>query len=131
MRALITALSIAPLTLGLAACGGGDDKGGSDPPVTFHKGQPVKVSGHEYAFDPKTIVVDGGGGRTTIEFKNAGATAHNLKLVQGGKEVGGTGTFQGGRSESVTVDLKPGTYEMICTVGNHANLGMTGELTVK
>jgi uncharacterized cupredoxin-like copper-binding protein len=29
------------------------------------------------------------------------------------------------------VRLTPGTYEMLCTVGDHAELGMRGELEVK
>ncbi len=27
--------------------------------------------------------------------------------------------------------LEPGNYEMVCTVGDHAELGMTGELEVQ
>ena len=29
------------------------------------------------------------------------------------------------------IDLKPGTYELLCTVGDHAQLGMKGKLTVR
>jgi uncharacterized cupredoxin-like copper-binding protein len=31
----------------------------------------------------------------------------------------------------VRLRLEPGTYEMLCTVGDHAQLGMKGELTVR
>jgi plastocyanin len=66
-----------------------------------------------------------------LEFENAGSLAHNLRLVKDGQEVGGSPTFQGGETKSATVDLQPGTYEMLCTVGDHAQLGMKGKLTVK
>jgi plastocyanin len=131
MRTLFTALALTPLTLGLVACGGGDSKGSGGPTVTVPKGQPVHVKGHEYGFDPGTVVVEGGGGPTKIEFENDGSLAHNLRLMKDGQEVGGSPTFQGGETKSATVDLRPGTYEMLCTVGDHAQLGMKGKLTVK
>ena len=131
MRTLLTSLAIALLALGLAACGGDDDGGGGGPAVTFKKGQAVKVKGQEYKFDPGNVVVEGGGGTTTIEFENAGSLAHNLRIEKGSEDVGGSPTFQGGETKSATVDLAPGEYTMICTVGDHADLGMKGKLTVK
>ena len=41
-----------------------------------------------------------------------------------------TETIGPGESASVTVDLESGTYEMYCPIGNHRDLGMTGEVTV-
>ncbi len=131
MRTLITALALAPAALGLVACGGDDDDGGGGASATFQKGQPVKVAGKEYSFDPGNVTIEGGGGPTTIEFENAGSLAHNLRLEKGGEDVGGSPTFQGGETKSANVDLQPGEYEMICTVGDHADLGMKGKLTVK
>lgn len=131
MRTLITALVLAPAALGLVACGGDDDDGGGGRSATFQKGQPVKVAGNEYSFDPGNVTIEGGGGPTTIEFENTGSLAHNLRVEKGGQDVGGTNTFTGGESESVSVDLQPGDYEMICTVGDHADLGMKGKLTVR
>jgi plastocyanin len=131
VRTPSTLLAVALVALGLAACGGGDDNGSGGPTVTVPKGQPVEVSGKEYSFDPETVVVEGGGGPTQIEFHNAGSLAHNLRLTKDGQEVGGSPTFQGGETKSATVDLQPGEYEMLCTVGDHAQLGMKGKLTVK
>lgn len=127
MRTLFTALALAPLTLGLIACGD-DEKGAS---VTVQKDQPVKIKGLEYKFEPETVTVEGGGGPTTIEFENGGALAHNVRIIDGGDDVGGSPTFQGGETKSATVDLKPGEYELICTVGDHEAQGMKGKLTVK
>ena len=131
MRTLLTALALAPAALGLAACGGDDDGGGGGPAVTFKKGQPVLVKGHEYKFDPGNVVIEGGGGPVTIEFENAGSLAHNLRIERGSDELGGSPTFQGGETKSFSADLAPGEYTMICTVGDHAQLGMKGKLTVK
>jgi len=131
MRTLLTALALAPLTLGVVACGGDDDDGGGGPAKTFAKGQPVHVKGQEYKFDPDNIVVEGGGGPTTIEFENGGSLAHNLRIEKGSQDVGGSPTFQGGETKSANVDLQPGEYTIICTVGDHADLGMKGKLTVR
>ena len=131
MRTLLTAVALALPALGLVACGGDDNGGGGGPAVTFKKGQPVKVKGQEYKFDPGNVVVEGGGGPTTIEFENGGSLAHNLRVQKGGADVGGTDTFQGGETKTTSVDLPPGEYEMLCTVGDHAQLGMKGKLTVR
>jgi len=131
MRTLITAIALAPAAFGLIACGGDDDGGGGGRSATFQKDQPVKVAGKEYSFDPGNITIEGGGGKTTFEFKNAGSLAHNLRVEKGGEDIGGTNTFTGGETQSASVDLPPGDYELICTVGDHAELGMKGKLTVK
>ena len=131
MRTMLTAFALASAALGLVACGGYDDDSGGGAKVTFKKGQPVKVTGHEYKFDPGNVVIEGGGGPTRIEFENGGSLAHNLRVTKGGQEVGGSPTFQGGETKAATVDLQPGEYEMVCTVGDHASLGMQGKLTVK
>ena len=64
-------------------------------------------------------------------LENRGSLAHNLKVFDGETELGGTPTFPGGREESGTVELEPGEYRMVCTVGDHEELGMTGTLEVR
>ena len=53
------------------------------------------------------------------------------RLRRDGKEVGGTPSLPAGHTGAATVTVRPGRYEMLCTVGDHAELGMTGELQVK
>jgi plastocyanin len=117
----------------LAACGGddGDREGAKATTVPAPKG--VRVTGDEYRFSPKRVVVTGARGRTPLKVTlvNAGSLAHNLKLVRGDRELGGTPTFQGGATRSGSVVPSPGAYKMVCTVGNHADLGMVGELQVR
>jgi plastocyanin len=121
----------APLAaVALAAGCGGDDQDEAGRTVTVDGGDTVVVTAREYSFDPERVVVEGGG-PLTIELENAGDLAHNLRLRRGGQDVGGTPTFPGGRTESGRVRVERGAYQMICTVGDHAELGMTGELEVK
>lgn len=131
MRTLLTALALVPCALGAAACGGSDEEEGSGgPPATFERGQTVAVKGSEYKFEPGNVVVRGGGS-VRIELQNTGSLAHNLRVFRGGSDIGGTPTFTGGETESSSVRLEPGEYEMVCTVGDHADLGMKGKLTVR
>jgi uncharacterized cupredoxin-like copper-binding protein len=76
-------------------------------------------------------VVVRGAGPLTIQLRNAGNLAHNLRIERQGEDIGGTPTFPAGQTQSGRVNLEHGRYEMICTVGDHAELGMTGELEVR
>ena len=113
----------------LAACGG-DDDGGSAGTATVPSGQVLRVTAREYKFDPKSIVVTGGG-RLRVSLANRGKLAHNLRVMEGDRNVGGTNTFQGGRTQTAEVELAPGRYRFICTVGSHEELGMEGTLEVR
>jgi uncharacterized cupredoxin-like copper-binding protein len=72
-----------------------------------------------------------GAGPLRIVLRNDGSVAHDIRLRRGGKDVGGTPSFAPGGSMAVRLRLAPGTYEMLCTVGDHAQLGMRGTLTVR
>jgi plastocyanin len=120
-----------PCALLLAAAGcGGDDDGGPTRTVTAAAGGTVTISADEYRFDPNRVVV-GGAGNLRIVLRNDGSVAHDIHLERDGRDVGGTPPFPGGETKSVRLRLQPGTYKMLCTVGDHAKLGMTGELVVK
>jgi plastocyanin len=113
----------------LAGCGSSNGGGGKS--VTVPASQPIAVTATEYKFDPGTITVTGGGGSVRFDLKNAGSQAHDLHVTKGGQDVGGTAVFGPDQSQGATVKLSPGTYEFICTVGNHADLGMKGKLVVQ
>ena len=123
-------LTLALLALLLAGCGDDEEQVRT---VTTPANSTVRVVADEYSFDPETLVVEGAGSQAQLEIalRNDGALAHNLRLMRDGSEVGGTPTFQGGETRSGTVAVTPGSYEMVCTVGNHADLGMTGTLEVR
>lgn len=131
------AAALAAAALAVAACGDGYGTGDGEPAgraATVPAGKPVVVVGDEYSFDPARVTVEGGGrgGPVEIVLRNEGALAHNLKLFAGDRDLGGTPTFQGGgRARSGTVELAPGRYRMVCTVGDHERLGMVGTLEVR
>jgi len=120
-------LLLASLLAVAAGCGSDDDEPGRT--VTVGPSARVDVLADEYSFDPETLVAKAG--ELTISLKNEGALAHNLKVFDDGEEVGGTPTFQGGETRTGSVSLVEGEYELICTVGNHEQLGMTGKLEVR
>ena len=128
MRRPLASLLLATALLG--ACGD-DEKAGRT--VTLPAGAELRVVGDEYSFDPQNVVYRAGGGaaRIKISLDNRGSLAHNVKVFDGESELGGTPTFPGGREEVGAVELEPGRYRLVCTVGNHEELGMTGSLEVR
>jgi uncharacterized cupredoxin-like copper-binding protein len=117
------------LLLCLAGCGGDDD----EEPVrseTVNPNSTLRATAREYSFDPGRVVVRGAG-PLTIRLRNAGDLAHDLRLRRQGEEVGGTPVLPAGQTGSARVNLEHGNYEMFCSVGDHAELGMTGEFQVR
>jgi plastocyanin len=121
------ALPLAAFGLLVAGCGGDDQPGRT---VTAPANGAVRVVAKEYSFDPANIVVRGPG-TLRVTLSNEGSLAHNLKLMKDGEELGGTPSFPGGESESTSLRVAPGSYEFVCTVGDHAELGMKGTLKVE
>jgi plastocyanin len=117
------------ILLCLAGCGGDDDEEPARS-VTVNPNSTLGVTGDEYSFDPGRVVVKGAG-PLTIRLRNAGELAHNLRVERDGEDIGGTPTFGGGETQAGRVNLEHGRYEMVCTVGDHAELGMRGPLEVK
>jgi plastocyanin len=112
-----------------SSCGGGERpaKGRS---LTVAAGKGLRVVAREYSFDPARVVVTGGG-PLKITLDNRGTLAHDLRVMKGSRQLGGTPSFSPGRTRSASLRLAPGRYEFVCTVGDHARLGMRGRLEVK
>ena len=121
-----SALTLAALVLLAVGCGGNDRPGGT---VTAPAGGSVRLTAKDYSFDPSTIVVRSAG-TLRLTLDNRGSLAHNIKVEKDGRVLGGTPAFPAGESKSATVQLASGTYEFLCTVGDHADLGMKGTLKV-
>jgi plastocyanin len=114
-----------------AGCGGGDDGDGpSGPPTTVATGRPLVVTAREYSLTPPNVVVSGPG-VLRLRLRNSGSLPHDVRLQSGGRDLGGTESIPGGESVTATVSLPPGRYRMLCTVGDHAQLGMKGSLRVQ
>ena len=132
-----TPAALAMVLVALGGCGGGDDKKASPGPskdtVTVGHNQPIAFGADEYSFDPKKVVVNAGTAKPSVVrfvLRNNGSLAHDLHIMKGGEDLGGTPIFAPGKVESGAATLGPGTYEFICTVGDHASLGMKGTLVV-
>jgi plastocyanin len=122
-----SALTLAAFALLVAGCGAHDEPGRT---VTAPANGAVRVVAKEYSFDPSTIVVRGTG-TLRVTLRNAGSLAHDLKVRKDGELIGGTPAFPAGETRSASVRLATGTYEFLCTVGDHAELGMRGTLKVE
>ncbi len=103
----------------------------------LHEDQPVvRVTLDEYAITPQDISVPSG--RVELVARNIGRLTHNLQIEvppkdpdAQAKSVGQTPTAQPGTTVTATLNLKPGTYLMRCSLANHDDLGMTGKLVVR
>ena len=65
-------------------------------------------------------------GSVTFQIHNSGGTTHNF-AIQG---EGSTEMIEPDGTAELTVDLKEGTYQVICAVPGHADGGMKAELMV-
>jgi uncharacterized cupredoxin-like copper-binding protein len=136
---LVAALAVAA-SLGLAACGGDDDDDGDTAATTTEttgaagaaggSGETVDVTMTDFTFDPSDPTVKPG--EVTFDITNDGETLHNLELEGPTGEEELPEDLQPGDKDELTVDLsEPGKYRFYCPVGNHEDLGMVGEVTVK
>jgi plastocyanin len=126
-RALLGALLAAAIVLATGCSD--DDPVREDQPV-------VRVTLDEYAITPQDVSVPSG--RVELVARNIGRLTHNLQIEVPPKDpdaqtetLGETPTAQPGTTVDATVDLKPGTYLMRCSLANHDDLGMTGTLVVR
>jgi plastocyanin len=119
--------------------GCGDDTGNEvNPTIVMISAsqQPVTVTATDFDFDPDTLVVAGEGTTTSpvpieLTLQNSGSVVHNLVILRDGQEIADTSFISRGQTSSLTTSLDPGEYQFMCTVGDHAELGMVGELQVQ
>jgi plastocyanin len=120
LLARVTVAFVAALLV--AGCGG-------DEPVTAVHGRRLTVELDEFLIRPQAVTARPG--RLTLTIVDRGRLRHSFRLWgPGGEPVRVTTLFPG--DEAVRrARLAPGRYRMVCTVSNHAELGMTGILTVR
>src|SRR3954468_13158425 len=123
--------------LATSGCGGGDKNGDggekTGDTVTVGHNQPIAFGAGEYSFTPKNVTVKAGTSKPTVVhfvLRNNGSLAHDLHIEKDGSDLGGTPIFGPGKVGSGQATLTPGTYDFLCTVGDHAGLGMKGKLVV-
>ena len=137
MRRSFIALALA--TALLAGCGGDDEEPATTPepaaeateaPADSGGGEAVEVSSPadgSLKFDQATLTAKAG--KVTFTFSNPSQVPHAFEVEGSGVEEE-TDTITEGEA-SVTVDLKAGSYEYYCPVGQHRAAGMEGTLTVE
>lgn len=131
--------SLAALAL-LAGCGGGSssDSSSTVPAAAPSsgggggggKGTVVNLSADPSGalkFDKTKITVPAG--KVTLVMKNPSTVTHAIGVEGNGVDQDGQDAA-GGETSTVTLNLKPGTYEFYCPVDGHEAAGMKGTLVV-
>jgi uncharacterized cupredoxin-like copper-binding protein len=85
----------------------------------------VQLKDFMIALDRSTVSA----GMVTFTIKNNGPSPHNFNVKVGSEEKG-VPTLDPGATMTLTLDLKPGTYDYRCNIPGHDLLGMKGTLTV-
>jgi plastocyanin len=124
----------AAAVLAIAGCGGNDSSssgsgGSSSGSSSSGGGEKLALAadpGGALKFDKKSLKAKAG--TVTIEFTNDSSTPHAVAVEGNGIDKDGK-TITGGK-DSLTVDLKAGTYEFYCPVDGHKAAGMEGKLVV-
>lgn len=128
MRRLAALTLLGALTL--AGCGGG-------PSYTRVEDGVLKIDLDEYTLRPENLEVPAG--TVHLVAHNSGRLTHNLTIEARDRETGEeatvygrTDTLQPGQTgrERDPITLKPGKYRLVCSIGNHDDLGQYGELKV-
>jgi uncharacterized cupredoxin-like copper-binding protein len=88
----------------------------------------IKVSEREYHITLSTTKP--AAGKTTFVIRNTGTISHGLD-VKGPGVSKRVPLIRPGKSATLTVTLKAGTYSLWCPVPGHAALGMKAALKVK
>jgi len=131
-------VGLAAGALALAACGGGDDdSGGGGEPATS-----VSIEAEDFAYGPDswTIVADA---EVTVTVDNVGLNEHDWVVLKAGTDISDETEFsqdlvetelkgvQSGESDSTTINLPAGDYQVICAIAGHFDAGMEGTLTAE
>ena len=89
----------------------------------------VDVTLDDFSITPQRIRAKPG--RITFRAVNRGAIGHTLRVMRGDREVVAIKTLLPGASATGTGTFERGSYDLLCILGNHEELGMYGTLTVR
>lgn len=89
--------------------------------------QKVAVSETEFkiTLDPSSVSA----GRVSFDVANVGKIPHDF-VIKGNGVDEKTSTLAAGDSATLTVDLKPGTYDVYCSIPGHKEAGMDVKLSI-
>lgn len=134
---VLLALGISVVALFVASSS--DDSGGGAAapagPATS-----VEIEASEFSFDPSdvTVVADTD---VAVTLDNVGAVEHNWTVLEAGTSISNESDYDPdtvvaeveadpGASESGSLNLAAGSYQVICTIAGHFSAGMEGTLEV-
>lgn len=109
----------------LAGCGSDENTDTSAGPAD----QQIPVRLADYSIDPPAISPREPG-KITFSLINNGPSSHALEIEGNGVEAK-SNTLGTGDHGDLTVDLKPGTYEMYCPIDGHRARGMEGKIVIR
>jgi len=120
MRRTLLSLVATVLAVPLAACGGSDDAASGCTPavaeVTVKAKDDLKLDADSYDTDAGCI---------ELTYENTGSVAHTL-LIRGRSGF----KLAVGSTDTGTIELPAGTYELFCDVAGHEAAGMKADLVV-
>jgi plastocyanin len=120
-RTVLSLAAVAALTAPIAACGGSDDDAasGCTPPTSD-----LAVGALDsLKFDADRFEADAG--CIEVTYTNEGSTAHTL-LVKGQSGF----KLSVGDTDTGSIELPVGTYELYCDIPTHEAAGMVADLAV-
>ena len=89
----------------------------------------IAINVKDFQIDPAAVTVKAG--VVTFAVLNQGPTIHNVTVRDSaGKIAFGSRDLKDEESQTVSGDLKAGTYDLICTLPGHESLGVKAKLTV-
>ena len=123
-RRMWVGVAVLLVSLVAASCGGGGKPSGEQPSPSA--GAVVTVTEKEWSITFSTAALKAGPLKLTL--KNEGSIEHNFIIKEANVEVD---SIQPGQSKEVTVNLKPGTYTVMCNIAGHAEAGMQTSIKVQ
>jgi len=83
----------------------------------------VGVVMREFEFEPRPLVAKAG--RVRFQLMNRGSVEHDFMITELMMNMEhDRDLVQPGQTKTIEVDLKPGLYEVVCTVPGHKEAGM-------
>jgi plastocyanin len=114
------------LLLALVACAAPAESG---LPASEAAADAMAVNLMDFMIEPSDL--EATGPTVTFDVASDGPTPHNLTVLDdSGEVVMATADLSAGNSETITADLEPGDYTILCSLAGHESLGMSGTLTV-
>lgn len=87
----------------------------------------VAYTGKDFLFESDKSSVRAG--MVVLYLRNAGPSPHNIHVKGNGVDKESK-TINANQSDQFSIELRPGTYDVICTIAGHEQLGMKVQLTV-